>query len=170
MVRLLNGIDRAITWLCALLAIVIIGALSTQIISRYVFNAPVHMTDDLAEVALVWMTFLGAASLYRSRAHISVDLVQAAPRPWVRRGARMLIHLLVIPALALVLYQVHALQPLMGRLDFGTLPKTPLTTKFALVLLPFGLGAGVTIVFAVEALVGEVRGLLAGKENEPWKP
>lgn len=158
MTKLLSGLHRLTLWVCAALAVAIIGALSVQIVSRYVFNAPVHMTDDIAEISLIWMTFLGAALVYREGGHIGLDLLDNLNRPALRRGLRVVLHLLVVAVLAYVITQVRQLYPLMSRLEFGTVPKGPLTSKFMLILLPFGIGAGMTILFALEAAWTELRG------------
>ncbi|MBN9887235.1 TRAP transporter small permease [Salipiger abyssi] len=158
MTTLLSGLHRLTLWFCAALAVAIIGALSVQIVSRYVFNAPVHMTDDIAEISLIWMTFLGAALVYREGGHIGLDLLDNLTRPALRRWLRIVLHLLVVAVLAYIITQVRQLYPLMSRLEFGTVPKGPLTSKFMLILLPFGIGAGMTILFALEAVWTELRG------------
>lgn len=157
MTKLLFGLHRVTLCFCAALAVAIIGALSVQIVSRYVFNAPVHMTDDIAEISLIWMTFLGAAAVYREGGHIGLDLLANLERPALRRGLRIGLHLLVVAVLVYVISQVRQLYPLMSRLEFGTVPKGPLTSKFMLILLPFGIGAGMTILFALEAIWAELR-------------
>ncbi|NDW01529.1 TRAP transporter small permease [Salipiger sp. PrR002] len=158
MTKLFSGLHRATLWLCATLAVAIIGALSVQIVSRYVFNAPVHMTDDIAEISLIWMTFLGAALVYREGGHIGLDVMSSVLPAAAHRALRVALHVLVIAVLAYVLTQVRQLQPLMSRLEFGTIPNGPLTSKFMLILLPFGLGAAMTILFALEAIWAELRG------------
>lgn len=158
MTKLFSGLHRATLWLCAALAVAIIGALSVQIVSRYVFNAPVHMTDDIAEISLIWMTFLGAALVYREGGHIGLDVMSSVLPAAAHRALRVALHVLVIAVLAYVLTQVRQLQPLMSRLEFGTIPNGPLTSKFMLILLPFGLGAAMTILFALEAIWAELRG------------
>ena len=158
MTHLLTGLHRLTLWLCTALAVVIICALTVQITSRYVFNAPVHMTDDIAEVSLIWLTFLGAAVVYREGGHIGLDLMSDLKNQALRRGLQIFLHLCVIGVLLYALTQVQALKPLMSRLDFGTLPRSPFTSKFALIVLPYGIGAGLTVIFAVEAIVNELRG------------
>lgn len=152
MTQLLSALHKVTLWLCAILAVAIIGALSVQIVSRYVFNSPVHMTDDIAEISLIWMTFLGAAVVYREGGHIGLDLMSKLGSSVLPKAIRVVLHLLVIGVLCHVLTQVHQLYPLMSRLEFGTVPKGPLTSKFMLVLLPFGIGALMTIIFALEAI------------------
>jgi len=158
MTRVLDTLSRSILVLCVVLCGAIFIALSTQVISRYVFNAPIHMTDAVAEGALIWMTFLGAAMVYRERGHIAVDLVEMKAPPMVRRIIAIAIHVMVIAVLLYMLGQVGKLQPLMERVQFGTLPRGPWTSKFVLVLLPFAIGAALTILFALEAIWLELTG------------
>ncbi len=158
MTRVLDTLSRSILVLCVVLCGAIFIALSTQVISRYVFNAPIHMTDTVAEGALIWMTFLGAAMVYRERGHIAVDLVEMKAPPMVRRIIAIAIHVMVIAVLLYMLGQVGKLQPLMERVQFGTLPRGPWTSKFVLVLLPFAIGAALTILFALEAIWLELTG------------
>jgi len=158
MVRFLNGLHKSTLYLCVGLTLTIIAALSVQIISRYVFNAPVHMTDDIAEISLIWLTFLGAALVYHEGGHIGLDLMSAIKSIWVKRAVLIVQHLLVIAVMIYVLTQVRQLYPLMSRLEFGTVPKGPFTTKFMLILAPFAIGAGMTIVFALGGIWAVVSG------------
>ncbi len=158
MFRILTLAHRLILGLCLVLVIAIIGALSVQIVSRYVFNAPVHMTDDIAEISLIWLTFLGASVVYRERGHIGIELVDAFEGSGVYRALSISLHVIVIIALGYVLTQVGQLYPLMSRLEFGTVPKGPLTSKFVLILLPFGIGAAMTALYAAEAIWLELWG------------
>ena len=151
MIRALDFLSRFILVFCVAMAVVIFASLSTQIISRYIFNSPIHMTDVIAEGALIWLTFLGAAMVYRERGHIAVEVID-------NRFTRLVIHVLVIAVLGYILTQAAQLHALMSRVQFGTLPRTAWTSKFVFVLLPFALGAALTSVFALEASWRELSG------------
>lgn len=168
MTTILDMIHRFILWLCAALMVAITFALTTQIISRYVFNAPVKMTDDIAEIALIWLTFLGASIVYRERGHIGVDLVSSLHSDNLRRAIDVSLHLLVVVLMGYILTQVGQIQPLMSRLEFGTIPHSWITSKFTLVQIPFATGAVLTLIFALEAMVQTVlpEGEVADGENE----
>lgn len=158
MLTLVSVLQRLILVLCSLLVVAIIGALSVQIVSRYVFNAPVHMTDDIAEISLIWLTFLGAAMVYREKGHIGVEIISGLESVAVRRTVHVGQHILVIAVMSYILTQVGKLEPLMSRLEFGTVPGGPFTSKFALILLPFAIGAALTILFAIEGIWRELTG------------
>lgn len=76
-VGLLDRINGVAEWLCKFLACVLIcliaGAVFGGVVMRYVFNSPLEWQEELPKFAMVWMTFLGAVFVYRSRAHIVLD-------------------------------------------------------------------------------------------------
>ena len=45
----------------------------TQVLFRYMLMIPLPWTEELARFTLVWVTFLGAASVTRRKLHIAVD-------------------------------------------------------------------------------------------------
>ena len=45
----------------------------TQVLFRYLLMIPLPWTEELARFTLVWVTFLGAASVTRRKLHIAVD-------------------------------------------------------------------------------------------------
>ncbi|HNP63957.1 MAG TPA: TRAP transporter small permease [Woeseiaceae bacterium] len=166
MPNLITQLHRLTLGLSLVLVLVIIASLSVQIVSRYVFNAPVHMTDDIAEISLIWLTFLCASAVYRERGHIGIEIFSSEDSSTALRVLRIALHAVVIAVLSYVLLQVKALEPLMSRLEFGTVPNGPLTSKFVLILLPFAIGAALTILYAVEAIWLEIR----SSQKEPQEP
>ena len=49
---------------------------------RYAANDPIGWTEQVSRILFVWMTFLGAAVLYRQRMHIAIDMfVNLLPGP-----------------------------------------------------------------------------------------
>lgn len=57
-----------------------------QIVSRYLFNAPVAWTQELCSLAYLWVVCLTAATLVPERQHIAFDLVYHGARPPLRRA------------------------------------------------------------------------------------
>ena len=52
---------------------------------RYVLDAPLSWTEQISRILFVWLTFVGAAVLYRSRLHIAIDMmVLMLPKPLQR--------------------------------------------------------------------------------------
>jgi TRAP-type transport system small permease protein len=75
------------------------------IVSRYVFNAPIIWTDELARYALVWMTFLGGAELLiRRDGHIAVGFFRSLLSPALDRKAEIVVMALCLIILAMMGY------------------------------------------------------------------
>ncbi|MCJ7829964.1 MAG: TRAP transporter small permease, partial [Desulfobacterales bacterium] len=70
---------------------------TAQVLFRYVLIMPLPWTEELARFLLVWVTFLGAASITRRKLHIAVEyfIARFPPRsvPPVRCGVYLLMAL-----------------------------------------------------------------------------
>ena len=64
-------------------------AFVVQVISRYVFNAPVSWTLELCAIAYVWVVFWSAGVLVPERRHIAFDVIYHWLPPGARRGLAM---------------------------------------------------------------------------------
>lgn len=70
-----NIVDRTIITAVAAVMITIVTTTFLQVVSRYVFQSPFLWTEELARVCGIWLTYLGAATVYRHGAHIAIDLI-----------------------------------------------------------------------------------------------
>jgi TRAP-type C4-dicarboxylate transport system permease small subunit len=88
-------IGSFITLFCLLMAGVVTRALPFVSISGY---------DEIIEFVFAWMTFLGALALWREGALYSVDFIQNAVAPWMRRSLLFFVQsLMLVFALVLTL-------------------------------------------------------------------
>ncbi|WP_460030818.1 TRAP transporter small permease [Megalodesulfovibrio paquesii] len=60
--------------LLALLCLAVAAILCLQAVCRYAFNHSLPWPDELAQVLLVWLTFLGGAVAWRRGAHLGIDI------------------------------------------------------------------------------------------------
>ena len=74
-IELATWFDRLLAKICVVLLGAVVATVLLQVTMRYVFNAPLAWSDELARYQLVWLTFLGAGLAYRLRMHIAVDAV-----------------------------------------------------------------------------------------------
>jgi TRAP-type C4-dicarboxylate transport system permease small subunit len=86
MISLLAEADRWLgrfeMLLSVLLLILLVAITAAGVFFRYVLASPFGWGVDLAVVSLVWLTFVGAASVYRQDAHIAASsLSSALPQP-----------------------------------------------------------------------------------------
>jgi TRAP-type transport system small permease protein len=159
--RLLREYSRLCHWLARtliLLSLVMLGviavALAVQVSTRYFLNISVGHTDEIAQAALVWMTFLGAAFLYREHGHIEVDLLVRLLPPRFAALIAILIEVAIIVCLAIIAEQTLQMRGLMQRVLYGNLQ----ISRFTLHYVPLLIGSVCMILFAVENLLKTWRG------------
>ncbi len=68
--------------LAALFLFVILATMGAQVFARYFFGAPFPWSEEVARLALIWMTFMSAAFVMAEGRHITVDVL--SPRLSVR--------------------------------------------------------------------------------------
>lgn len=88
-----SAAERALGWLVrieqafavALLAVLLI-AMGAQVVARYVFGSPLSWSEEVARLAMIWLTFIAASFVAAKREHIAVDLY--GPGPAFPAGAK----------------------------------------------------------------------------------
>ncbi len=73
LVSLGKGIIRIMEGFNLFLFVLLLVLAVTQVLFRYMLMIPLPWTEELARFTLVWVTFLGSASVTRRKLHIAVD-------------------------------------------------------------------------------------------------
>ena len=60
-----------------LFLLVIVSTMAAQVVARYVFDAPFQWSEEVARLALIWMTFISAAFVMAEGRHIAVDVISS---------------------------------------------------------------------------------------------
>jgi TRAP-type C4-dicarboxylate transport system permease small subunit len=66
-------IDKALGGFLAFIMAVMVINVTWQVASRYLFNDPSTVTEELARFLMIWMGFLGAAFITGKRMHPAID-------------------------------------------------------------------------------------------------
>lgn len=85
--RIRRGLERVQTVLLVTLLTVMIGVAAYQIIARNLFGTGLHWGADLVQVAMLWITMVGATAAAGSNRHINIDLVSRFAHARLRRLA-----------------------------------------------------------------------------------
>ncbi len=93
---MMNRLSTLVSHAMVVAFILMLVASSLQIITRYVFRAPLLGAEELARLFGVWLYFLGASCAILTREHIAIDLVYLAVRPAAQRVFRLLTDALLI--------------------------------------------------------------------------
>ncbi|MFO1271759.1 MAG: TRAP transporter large permease subunit [Rubrivivax sp.] len=90
-------------WPAALLVLLETGILLAGVVSRYVFNAPLTWSDELASILFLWLAMLGAVIALRRGEHMRLTTIVNALSPRVRAFVDSLAMALVLLFVALLL-------------------------------------------------------------------
>ena len=91
--------DRALAWItevpAALLVALEMVVLLAGVVARYVFDAPLTWSDELASILFLWLAMLGAVIALRRSEHMRLTTVvnRLGPRvrPWIELFARLVV-------------------------------------------------------------------------------
>lgn len=107
-VRFLDRLSYATGWLAALVLLAIMVLSMAEVISRYVLQNPMILSDELGGYAMVAVSFLGMAYCARDRSHIRITFVVERLSPaaagWIRL-ATLLVGLAFVCILAWVCWE-----------------------------------------------------------------
>lgn len=120
--RAVDAVDRAAWAACYVLVAAIACVMLAQVFFRYVLNSSLQWAEELCVYALVWLVFIGGATVTRGWGHITitafVNLLPFRARAWSFVTAKVLslafILVLAYWGFQLVSLPVHAASPSMG--------------------------------------------------------
>ncbi len=100
-VRVLTLIEQT---LAGLALVVIVSSMGSQVFARYFFGAPFSWSEEVARLALIWMTFLAASFVMAEGRHIAVDVLSARLSERGRLRLECLSHDIVAATCLLLLF------------------------------------------------------------------
>jgi len=156
MAALLTKSCDLIAWAAKVFIGALVGAIVVITLAsvwwRYVLNAPLAWPEQVSRILFVWITFVGAAVLYRERLHVAIDMFMAPLPRAARRAVGWAIELLIL-AFNFVLL-LYGLKLSVDTLDqtFGALDITPASFYFAAPV-----AAGMMILYFLERISTSAR-------------
>jgi tripartite ATP-independent transporter DctM subunit len=91
MTQLARGLERALRNLCAILAAALVAVeivvLFAGVMARYVFQAPLIWSDELASILFLWLAMLGSVIALQRSEHMRLTAVLAVLRPAMQARA-----------------------------------------------------------------------------------
>lgn len=82
--RLLDGLDRSLCVVMGAALVMMVIAVSVQVLGRYLLRDIPVWTEEAARYASIWLAMTALPVAIRRRAHIAVDLFQRVESPTVQ--------------------------------------------------------------------------------------
>ena len=117
--------------------LVMVISILLQVFFRYVMNAPLYWSEEIARYAFVWLVFIGAAIASKRGAHIGVDYLVMHLPDVSRNILAIIVNLLVLFFIACVIYMsVGVIKSNMTQLS----PAMRIPMGYIYMAIPIGLG------------------------------
>ncbi|MGB1926255.1 MAG: TRAP transporter small permease [Rubripirellula sp.] len=150
-----RGIVLVEKLLSGLFLLIILSTMAAHVIARYLFDDPFQWSEEVAKLALIWMTFISAAFVMAEHRHIAVDMITSKISDRVN---------LMIECVSYVIIAFSCLLLLIGGANFvwyvGKVGSPALGVPKS-----FWYGAGMAglLLMAMHAIVNLVQVILTGK-------
>ncbi len=92
------------TAICCILAALTVVVFS-QVVARYVLQAPLSFSEELARFLLMWLSMLSAAYAFRMKSHFALRILVEKMPESIQRKVSIAVHITVTLFFLLILYQ-----------------------------------------------------------------
>lgn len=82
---------------------------AVAVFARYLFGAPIPWTEEVSGLLMIWIVMIGAIACEANSQHLSIDLLETALKPQLRRALVILVTLASIGLLVFMAWQAWAL-------------------------------------------------------------
>lgn len=107
--KIFDLIDHGTRVLSIIFLLVLVIGVFGNVLFRYVFSLPIRWTEEICTLLLVWIVFLGAASLQKMEGHITIDIIYLRCSSKVRKAMEIFGRIFTIGILAfLILSSIKA--------------------------------------------------------------
>ena len=155
-----KGLDKVLEVVCCLLLALMTIFATWQVASRYIFNKPSTVTEELVLICFVWMGLLGAAYVFGKQEHMRMSFLVDKLSERNQTKVKLFSELVVIlfAALVLVFGGFKMSQVSMGQ------SASSLQIPMGYIYLALPLSGVVTIVYNILNISDIVKELANGKE------
>tara|TARA_E500000331_G_C17114866_1_gene651279 strand:+ start:19 stop:492 length:474 start_codon:yes stop_codon:yes gene_type:complete len=143
---------------------VLIGALSiitfSQVVARYVFEAPLSWSEELARFLLLWLAMLSSAYAFKIKSHFALQFVTKIVPSKIQKLISVLVPLLVISFLSgFVFYSIKFVLGVKGHLAPAL--QIPMEIPYSSSIA----GSSLMLYYVVKTFINDIRSNPSIKKN-----
>jgi len=97
-------IDKTLDYLLFVILAAMAFTMAANVFCRFFLQFSLYWGDELTQVLMVWLTFLGAAVAMREHAHYRFDYLSRILHGGVKKGYMLVTKIIVLVAIVLLLY------------------------------------------------------------------
>lgn len=152
----INAFFRRLDDFNLILFVLLLSVATLQVFMRYVARFPLPWTEELARFLLIWVTFLGAASVTRRKIHITVEIFSQKYPPRAAAAINAVLYSIMIMFLGVVSWGSVVMFQSSWPVHAGTMP----SLRMSWVYLGAVLGLTLMIGICVNHFIQEIKLLI----------
>jgi TRAP-type transport system small permease protein len=120
--RVLRCVGHFERWLGVSLIAIMVGAITTQVFSRYAFNRPIIWVEELSTYSFIWGALVGASLGLKYGRHVKIETFVDHLPAHAKAASRILVNLIIIAVLWLLVREVGKVIDIESRSTSVSLP------------------------------------------------
>jgi TRAP-type transport system small permease protein len=149
-------LEKPINWVIGALLVALVILSNWAVVQRYVFAQPLHFTEEVSGLLLIWIVMIGAIAAERDNQHLSISFIVDALPPRLSMAINLLIGL---ASIGVILYVGWIGWQLAGSVQTRATDILRISFYWIYIAMPVGC-VGIAFYMLVQA-VGNIRTLLA---------
>ncbi|MFT0548121.1 TRAP transporter small permease [Allopusillimonas ginsengisoli] len=101
--RLADHLFAVLTIVIALSLLLMLLLVFGNVVLRYLFNSGINISEEVARICFVWLTFSGAVLAFRARQHLAINMVISRMPPGMQKVVHILRQLVILWVLWLII-------------------------------------------------------------------
>ncbi len=137
--KIFDYFSGSLMWIASILCILVMLGVCADVVCRYFLKSPILVMDDVAQIIILYVVFLGSAWVLKTKGFINMDIVLHIMGPrsqaWLNLVTSCIAALI---SLGLFWYGIEVMIDVFRR---GTVEATNLGINMGYVILPIPLGS-----------------------------
>lgn len=153
-------LEKPINWILMILLSALVMLANWAVVQRYVLGLPLHFTEEVSAMLLIWIVMIGAIAAERDNQHLSIAfIVEALPNP-IAKAINIAVGLL---SLGIILFVAWIGWQLTASVQTRATDILRISFFWTYIAMPIGL-LGVAFYMAIQ-VVANLKVLTKGDEH-----
>lgn len=145
-------LDRLIRNLVIVILATMVIIVAGNVFCRFVLNFSLYWADELAQILLVWLTFIGAALAVQDKSHYALNFLTERMKGSSQKLFKQLQQVISILSILTLFYFSTIVT---WNVRYWTMPATEISRAFVYIICP--IGCLMMLYYAVKIMVCEFR-------------
>lgn len=172
-IALLQRVNQGFAWIGKYLSLSLMATMTViillQVFYRYVLNAPLSWTEEVARFMMVWMTFLIAPIAYRKGWNVAIDMFSAMLKGRAHYVLQLVLDILVMLIIVMFLKILLEERGIVARGWGRSASSFDMTMFWVYLAMPVGVGAMALV--GLELILDGIRHVIdPSRGDDPHLP